>query len=313
MNHELLERCDEFMQYGAIIQKAIGADYEECGVGAYYYLSSGAFPDAERIRTCKTLIKKRNGFFSDFRGYGLDILACMLAATDDPEYRLEVAILAYQYLRAEFESSSYVPILAFFFSEYLKEEQFELYTARAKEIYNKMDKQHLLLTGYEDLVFAGLFAMSGRSLEDLTEESEMIYKYLRSDFIFNGNPLQTLSHALTLCTGEPIKKAERTRDLLQILQKHRIHFPRSFPIVALGILANSGIDPTVICSDFMVVQDKLREMDHRLFPSKENRYTFAVLVLASYYMINSKEMTAAAIVRTIVLLISAAQASAATM
>jgi hypothetical protein len=54
-------------------------------------------------------------------------------------------------------------------------------------------------------------------------------------------------------------------------------------------------------------------MDHRLFPSKENRYTFAVLVLASYYMINSKEMTAAAIVRTIVLLISAAQASAATM
>ena len=304
MNYELLERCDEFMQYHAIMKHALGINGtgEECAVGAYYYLITGAFPDTVRIQECRELLRRRSGVFSGFRAHGSDILACMLAADSDPEYRLELTILAHQYLRTEFTDTSYLPILAFFFTEYLREDQFGRYTAKAKQVYGMMRDQHIMLTSYEDVIFSGLFAMSGRDLKQLTDEAEAIYQYLKPAFTFNGNALQTLSHALALCQGGPVDKAERTGYLWRLLQKQRIRFPKSFPIAALGILANSGIEAEVICRDFLKAQEQLKELVHGLFSSKETRYYFTVLVLASYYLINSTEMTAAVIIRMIVLL-----------
>lgn len=306
MSDDLFERCEEFVQYHGIIKEALGlsGSSEEFPVGAYYFMTAGVYPDIDRIRICRELLRKRTGVFSSFRSYCEDIMACMLACEEDPEYRLELSILAHRYLRMHLPDTAYLPVLAYFISESIPETEYERYARKTNEIFGAMNDDHRLLTGAEDVLFAGLFALSGRRYPSLLSESEEIFAFLRPEFSFNGNVLQTLSHALTLCTGEWRVKASRLLGMYRKLTSDRIRFPKSFQIVTLGILVNSGIDIDTIHEDFLYAESCMQELLPSILIGKQDRYAYAVLVLAAYYMINSTEFTAAAILKMIVILIT---------
>ena len=179
MNDKLLSLCKKFIEnrdvFKSIYKMESAYLYPVC---AAIFASGEKTVDAQTIRACGDLLKKKVSSFSSFRGTSRIVMISMLASDSDPEARLDGALNAYTSLKKHFFAGNYLPLAAMILSGELPENEFDGISERTREIYDLMRSEHPFLTSGEDCVFAMLLALSGQRPGDIVTEVERCYRIL---------------------------------------------------------------------------------------------------------------------------------------
>ena len=186
-------------------------------VCANMFCACGQAADADRLKECREIIRKHTGLFSKFRSKKVRaMLASMLSLGEKPEDRMDLANDYFSLLKRHFKGTEYLVLAAFLLTDLADLPLTEETAVRGKQIWRRMNQKHRILTTRTDSVFAMLMAFSGKSEDELIEETEACYQSLRKHFS-NGGAVQTAAQVLALNAGTPEEKSRRLNDLYNAL------------------------------------------------------------------------------------------------
>ena len=263
----------------------------------------------EMLLQCKDILKRNTGIFSNFKSTAKPMIVAMLAANENSQLLMERGLKVYDLLKEEFMSSVYLPIAAMIIAQYADEARYAELAQRTRRIYKQMRADHPFLTSGEDSTFCALMALLDKPDEVLLGDAEECYKTLKSNF-FSSNAVQSLSHVLAMCDGEPKIKCQRTMELFQKLKEAGHKYGTSYELPTLGVLAMADGNQDEIVAEMAEIDQWLSEQKGFGFFSSisaKQRLMYAGMIAQRDY-INDKMMQGAA-VNGVISLIVAQQAA----
>ena len=253
MRTSLQEQCESFIENREIIKSVFKME------NAYMYpicsaiiTEKGMRADPERLRLCRDLLKEQTGPFSNFRGLTKLSLISMMSTDPNPEQKLRNAQQVYQYLKTCFSGSQYLCVAAMVISELVEPGYYKPMAEHTRRIYNLLKSKHPFLTGAEDSVFSALLAVSKKTDERIVDETEQCYNLLRPHFTSN-NAVQSLSHVLALCEGNPERKCDTTVEVYRKLAALGRRYGTGFELPTLGVLAMVDRDVDRVLQELLEV------------------------------------------------------------
>ncbi len=310
MNERTLARCKNLIKNKETMKSAFA--WED---GLTHLACAGIFINKEQMANekvllqCKDILKRNTGIFSNFKSTAKPMIVAMLAANENPQLLLERGLKVYDLLKEEFMSSVYLPIAAMIIAQYADEARYAELAQRTRRIYKQMRADHPFLTSGEDSTFCALMALLDKSDEALLGDAEECYKILKNNF-FSSNAVQSLSHVLAMCDGEPEIKCQRTMELFQKLKAAGHKYGTSYELPTLGVLAMADDNQDEIVAEMVEIDQWLSEQKGFGFfsgISAKQRLMYAGMIAQQDY-INDKMMQTAA-VNGVVSLIVAQQAA----
>lgn len=164
----------------------------------------------EKIAECKAILKRRVRITSAFRDHLMLPLVIRMALSADPETYLMGILKTYDTIKPTyFTGSSQRLITAMVIYENTPPGYVEYVCKRTYKIYEKMKKEHPMLTGQEDMPFAALIAMDGEDVDDVIVEMEGCFRILKKEYVVKMSPMQNVSHVLALTDEDPQQKTQK--------------------------------------------------------------------------------------------------------
>ena len=309
MKASLQALCEQFIRNRDVIKSAwkMGSSYLY-PLCANIFCARGAAADEEKLRACRQMLKEKTSVFSNFLGNAQLPLLCLMASDSDPEGKLDRALGIYALLKAHFWTSEYLTLPAVLLAD-LPQEGMEEKIARGRALYQRMKKEHPLLTGGEDSVFAVLMGFCEKSDDELMRDMEDCYGLLKGAFS-SGNSAQTASHVLALAQGAPEEKAGRTEQLYRAIVSAGGKYSKTYGLATLAAVAVLDADIALLAADILDVDEFLaRQKGYGVFGlDRRSRMMHAALIVSCEYARWQPAETAAL---TSTLMMIAAQSSAA--
>lgn len=310
MNERTLARCKNLIKNKETMKSAFawedGLTHLAC---AGIFINKEQTANEEMLLQCKDILKRNTGIFSNFKSTAKPMIVAMLAANENPQLLMERGLKVHDLLKEEFMSSVYLPIAAMIIAQYADEARYAELAQRTRRIYKQMRADHPFLTSGEDSTFCALMALLDKPDEVLLGDAEECYKTLKSNF-FSSNAVQSLSHVLAMCDGEPKIKCQRTMDLFQKLKEAGHKYGTSYELPTLGVLAMADGNQDEIVAEMAEIDQWLSEQKGFGFFSSisaKQRLMYAGMIAQQDY-INDKMMQGAA-VNGVISLIVAQQAA----
>ena len=310
MNERTLARCKNLIKNKETMKSAFawedGLTHLAC---AGIFINKEQTANEEMLLQCKDILKRNTGIFSNFKSTAKPMIVAMLAANENPQLLMERGLKVYDLLKEEFMSSVYLPIAAMIIAQYADEARYAELAQRTRRIYKQMRADHPFLTSGEDSTFCALMALLDKPDEVLLGDAEECYKTLKSNF-FSSNAVQSLSHVLAMCDGEPKIKFQRTMELFQKMKEAGHKYGTSYELPTLGVLAMADGNQDEIVAEMAEIDQWLSEQKGFGFFSSisaKQRLMYAGMIAQQDY-INDKMMQSAA-VNGVISLIVAQQAA----
>ena len=310
MNERTLARCKNLIKNKETMKSAFawedGLTHLAC---AGIFINKEQTANEEVLIQCKDILKRSTGIFSNFKSTAKPMIIAMLASNENPQLLMERGLKVYNLLKEEFMSSVYLPIAAMIIAQYADEARYAELAQRTRRIYKQMRADHPFLTSGEDSTFCALMALLDKPDEVLLGDAEECYKTLKSNF-FSSNAVQSLSHVLAMCDGEPKIKCQRTMELFQKLKEAGHKYGTSYELPTLGVLAMADGNQDEIAAEMAEIDQWLSEQKGFGFFSSisaKQRLMYAGMIAQQDY-INDKMMQSAA-VNGVISLIVAQQAA----
>ncbi len=310
MNERTLARCKNLIKNKETMKSAFawedGLTHLAC---AGIFINKEQTANEEMLLQCKDILKRNTGIFSNFKSTAKPMIVAMLAANENPQLLMERGLKVHDLLKEEFMSSVYLPIAAMIIAQYADEARYAELAQRTRRIYKQMRADHPFLTSGEDSTFCALMALLDKPDEVLLGDAEECYKTLKSNF-FSSNAVQSLSHVLAMCDGEPRIKCQRTMELFQKLKEAGHKYGTSYELPTLGVLAMADGNQDEIVAEMAEIDQWLSEQKGFGFFSSisaKQRLMYAGMIAQQDY-INDKMMQGAA-VNGVISLIVAQQAA----
>ena len=310
MNERTLARCKNLIKNKETMKSAFawedGLTHLAC---AGIFINKEQTANEEMLLQCKDILKRNTGIFSNFKSTAKPMIVAMLAANENPQLLMERGLKVYDLLKEEFMSSVYLPIAAMIIAQYADEARYAELAQRTRRIYKQMRADHPFLTSGEDSTFCALMALLDKPDEVLLGDAEECYKILKNNF-FSSNAVQSLSHVLSMCDGEPENKCQKTMELFQKLKEAGHKYGTSYELPTLGVLAMADGNQDEIVAEMAEIDQWLSEQKGFGFFSSisaKQRLMYAGMIAQQDY-INDKMMQSAA-VNGVISLIVAQQAA----
>ena len=310
MNERTLARCKNLIKNKETMKSAFawedGLTHLAC---AGIFINKEQTANEEMLLQCKDILKRYTGIFSNFKSTAKPMIVAMLAANENPQLLMERGLKVYDLLKEEFMSSVYLPIAAMIIAQYADEARYAELAQRTRRIYKQMRADHPFLTSGEDSTFCALMALLDKPDEVLLGDAEECYKILKNNF-FSSNAVQSLSHVLAMCDGEPENKCQKTMELFQKLKEAGHKYGTSYELPTLGVLAMADGNQDEIAAEMAEIDQWLSEQKGFGFFSSisaKQRLMYAGMIAQQDY-INDKIMQSAA-VNGVISLIVAQQAA----
>ena len=310
MNERTLARCKNLIKNKETMKSAFawedGLTHLAC---AGIFINKEQTANEEVLIQCKDILKRSTGIFSNFKSTAKPMIIAMLASNENPQLLMERGLKVYNLLKEEFMSSVYLPIAAMIIAQYADEARYAELAQRTRRIYKQMRADHPFLTSGEDSTFCALMALLDKPDEVLLGDAEECYKILKNNF-FSSNAVQSLSHVLAMCDGEPENKCQKTMELFQKLKEAGHKYGTSYELPTLGVLAMADGNQDEIVAEMAEIDQWLSEQKGFGFFSSisaKQRLMYAGMIAQQDY-INDKMMQSAA-VNGVISLIVAQQAA----
>lgn len=278
---------------------------------ALIYTSENKKLDAENIKDCHRLLKMNTGVFSMFRGNSAYCIATLLSLKPDKERLLQNTLDVYDRMKAvKFKSSDYLTIAALFIASQTNEDNYPNVIFRAKEFYDGMKSNHILITGGDDYIFAAMLGLSHIDPKTGSAQMERLYQRLKSEFT-GGDGLQMLSQILLL-GGYTEESLYKVADLNNAFRNDGIRLDKRYTISSLGILSLLPSHKSEIVSAVKEVYEYLRSQKGfgGLSSTKQEVLMYASALASFPFMEESKNtLVTGALSTTITNIILAQQAA----
>lgn len=161
--------------------------------------------DADRINEAIKIIKKSQSAFSNFRGNNLLIIATRISFEIDMQSSFDQIDEIYIKLNKHFFKNEYLVLTAQLIYDSRNIIDIETTIINTRKAYDYMKKNHMFLTGSEDVSAAAMIAITKTDFDEAFDEAfdeiEESYKLLKNKGFWTGNNLQSLSHVLVLFNG----------------------------------------------------------------------------------------------------------------
>lgn len=317
MRESLRNVCERFIQDRETVREVFQWNCSTYLVPVCAAMLAGAKEPVSivKLEECKKMLKNGVGVFSNFKGNAYPALVTQLALDENPQERLRKAVQMHDILKQHFYGSSYLPMAAMVLSGMVQEARFLEVADRAGRIYKKMKAEHPFLTSSEDCVYASLMALSGLNDDQLIQDAESCYKYLKEDF-YDANSVQSLSHVLALCEGSAGSKCRAVVDLYQSLRAKKYKYGNGYELATLGVLALLPQGKAAVMADLIEIDSYLSmQKGYGFFGlGKRQRLMHAGMLLVTESLENEndaqKELYLNAATNSVVAMMIAAQQAA---
>ena len=283
MNITLQTLCEDFIRNRDTVKAAFRWEssyiYPVC---ASIFTDRRVKADTDKLYKCRDILKARTGAFSNFRGNPRLAVISMMALEDAPEERLDRALRVFDSLRSHFSNSQYLPVASMVIAGLTEPGFYEECAARTRQIFELMRAEHPFLTSGEDSVFAALLALSELDEQAIVEQTECCYRILKGSF-FSPNAVQSLSHVLALCDGDPEEKCARTLELQRAIRDRGCLYGTGYELATLGVLAMLPGSRDALVDDLVETDAFLsRQKGYGIFgPGKKMRLMHAGMIVTS--------------------------------
>ena len=283
MRDSLQARCEQFIENRDIVKKVFRMEnshiYPLC---ANIFCARGITAEEMRLRECQRILKDKTGVFSNFRGSIRTALISMMAADERPEEKLLRAMDDYELLKRHFWGSEYLVVAAFLMAETEDSTRAAEHAVRARALYERMKKEHPLLTSSEDSVFCALMAFSEKSDELLIADMEDCYNKIKTRF-HSSNSVQSASHVLALAEGAPIEKVAHMFALYDAIQAAGGKYGKYYELAVLAALSTLPLEISDVVDDMMVVDEFLSRQKgySRWSVDRKTRMMHAAMIVSS--------------------------------
>lgn len=295
MNEQLTKLCEQFIADRDIIKATFPWDNTYIiHVCALAFVSRSHAVSADTLKECRKLLEQHTSIFSNFRGNTKLPTVTHLACTNDPLETLRESMAIYSTMKEHFYGSEYLAYISAVLTEMISRDRAEEIAVRAKQIFQRMKKEHPFLTGSEDSVFSVLMAFSEKSEDTLISEMEQCYKQLKPHF-FDSNAVQTLSHVLVLSDGTPEEKCTKLLSLHGALNKAKLDYGTRHELSVLGSLSLLDVPEETLVQEISQADAFLREQKgYGIFSiDKPTRLMHAVMLVSALHSGNSTAQTSA--------------------
>ena len=264
MKESIKNKVDLLVSNKEKIEKEFKWGYSLMNIAAaLVFTSENKEVDIERLKLCKQILKKNTGVFSSFRSYSEAVIVSKMANASDPEQYLNDVKVIYEKLRRNsFSDSSYLIQGAICIYEAGKLSEAEILAKKFWDVYNKMNKKHPFLTSSEDIVFVVLLAMTDKSVDEIVNEIEECYTYMRKDVMLNvgNNEYQGLGEILALSDGDITNKCDKVTELYNSILAHGVRWGKEYnEFASLGLLIDLGVDNDTLINEIIEVNNYLKD------------------------------------------------------
>lgn len=259
MNEKLTQICEQFIADRDAIKATFPwDDIRIIPICAMAFASRNVQVSAEKLKECRKALEQHTNIFSNFRGNTKLSVVTLLAGASDPLEKLRASMSIYSEMREFFYGSEYLAYISAVLTDMITREQAEGVAKRAKEIYNRMKKEHPFLTDNEDSAYAVLMAFSDKSDDALMKEMEQCYTMLKHRF-HDSNSVQALSHVLTLASGTPEAKCEKFLALFDGLEKAGLPYGKYYQTAVLAALSILDADVETMVAEIAQADEFLEK------------------------------------------------------
>ena len=246
---ELLERlCDKYL-----LNLGLFTDFYPLERDILYPVCANVFcaADAEfdlgKFKDSMELIKGNPKMLSSLRSTMRPLIASLISVSDDPKGEMERYLNCYELLRKHFTDSEHLALLSVLLLRITPDDRAEQHIMRGRQIYDRMKKEHRILTTKEDVAFAVMLAFSDRSDDELIEDMEACYKLLKHRA--DNNSIQTVSHVLAMVSGTPEEKCAKFGELYDSMIKKGRKYGKHYELAMLAALSITRFSSAEILSD----------------------------------------------------------------
>ena len=313
MRPELQGLCKNFITNRDIIKSTLKweSDYLY-PVGASMITNRGLRADGERLKRCRDIIKENTGAFSAFRSNARLAVIAAMSMEANPERRFEKATKLYNCLRKKFSASEYLALGAVVVSDLIEETEFEKVVDSARNIYDRIRKEHPFLTSSEDSMYAILLALSSKGEEEIVAEVETCFGILKKAFSMR-NAVQSLAFVLAYDQRDAQEKCQATVALYNELKAKGYRYGTGYELATLGVLALLPQEQNAIIEELIEIDSFLKEQKGYGFfgADRKQRLMHAGMILAGEYLKDDYVMQGTVAHSAIALMIAAQTATCA--
>lgn len=285
MDELVKERCDLLIENRNIISKAFPFEMSIMNLAAAsMYVSQGKSIDVDRIKECEKIVKSKKSVFSHFRGNAKMPLICKMALSEDAEKYFDEVQKAYSILnKGKIGGSEYRVMAAMTIVDHKSEAEYQAIVDRINDIYERMRKQHKILTSDEDIPFAAMLALEDRDLDETFNEIEGIFNQFKNHFS-DKNSIQSLSHILAMYEDSGNKKCEKVLNIYNGLKAAKHKYGARYELATLGTLLDVELSTEEIVEKIIELDDYLKANkgfgDAKLGAKTRRMYATQILLIA---------------------------------
>ncbi|MDO5294415.1 MAG: DUF4003 family protein [bacterium] len=284
MKDELAVKCKLYVQNRDILKSEFKwASSNMLPLCAYMYAEKGRKVDAVRIEECRQIIMKHIGVFSKVKGQEIFPLATLLSLDTNAEKAFEKRIAVYQLLKKEFETTVYLPEIAFALATFsqIHSVNYEKVISQAKRLEEQIQSE---FEGNAIAEYSGisvLLSLSGKSQEKLLGDLKMAYELFRN-FETEESAIPMLCYVVAAEPGETVDACEKVMSAYGILMKNRIMLKKIGEITTLGLVAASQQKVETYIKDSIEINQYLKQQKgfDLLNVSSAERHMFSFMLAA---------------------------------
>ena len=275
----------------------------------FVYTSQGKEADIEKMKECRKLLEKKTGILSNFRLTTELVLVSKMALAKDPEAYLDNVIAAYKKIsKGKLLENSYMMLAAILICDFERQNEIDEIVEKSKEIMNRMNKEHPILTASEDTSFAVFLALSYKDVDTIINDIDECYDYLKKTCKCkaSSNAIQGLSEVLAITYGNMKAKCDKVMRIFNAFDAHGASFGSDNEFASLGSLIDIDLDPDTLVKEIIETEAYIKGKGGigRDDKERKERLMFAALVVAYACGGNTAIMDNSVISDTLTLLIA---------
>ena len=258
MNEEVRKKLELFAENRRLIHEAFKWDWDMMSVVAgLIFTDAGRTVDTDRMKECEKILQEKKSVFSVFRSTDRLLMISKMALSDNAAEYLDKVTVLYDKIKAgKIFDDSFMILGAVVILDQHRENDADAIIAKYQEIIQRMSKEHPVITDHSDIPMAIMLAMTDKDIDTIIRETEECYKYMKTNFKGYSNPIQALSHVLSLTEGNIYDKCNKVMQMYYMLQERGAKYGKEYEFASLGSLIGIDMDMGIL-ADEIVEADRL--------------------------------------------------------